>query len=199
MNDLTDIKRRREYQLISDWYGTRTAERSGVPLINHIDEGLLLLNLLGASIIAQSAFCLHPLIQHDNDFLLTAERLARECSVEGGVDAYALTLAMEYRSVANAFLSDKITPDDLLPGVSVDDVAGRIRLSPALAVNGMLVADKIQNRKDFLRYHKGTHPRSRELDLYFRAWLVKLGVSELYFEGACDWLDRHSPNVLSAS
>jgi len=42
----------------------------------------------------------------------------------------------------------------------------------------MLVADKVQNRKDFLAYHKGTHARSDELDYYFKLWLRRLDISE---------------------
>ena len=34
----------------------------------------------------------------------------------------------------------------------------------------MLIADKVQNYKDFLLYHKNTHERSDELDEYFNSW-----------------------------
>jgi hypothetical protein len=57
-----------------------------------------------------------------------------------------------------------------------------IPLSPLAAVNTMLVADKIQNRKDFLAQHRANHPRAAELDRYFRLWLERLGVSEETFE-----------------
>ena len=43
-------------------------------------------------------------------------------------------------------------------------------------VRDMLIADKIQNYKDFLFYHKGTHPRSRELEEYFKNWFGILGI-----------------------
>jgi hypothetical protein len=42
----------------------------------------------------------------------------------------------------------------------------------------MLIADKIQNRKDFELYHEGTHERSLELKCYFIDWLWRLGVRE---------------------
>ena len=45
-------------------------------------------------------------------------------------------------------------------------------------VNTMLIADKIQNRKDFELYHEKTHERSIELKEYFSNWLERLGVTE---------------------
>ena len=45
----------------------------------------------------------------------------------------------------------------------------------------MLIADKIQNRKDFQLYHLGTHTRSEQLDQYFKNWLEKLEVSEDFY------------------
>ena len=42
----------------------------------------------------------------------------------------------------------------------------------------MLIADKVQNRKDFLKYHYGTHKKSVELDIYFKNWLRALNVTE---------------------
>jgi hypothetical protein len=42
----------------------------------------------------------------------------------------------------------------------------------------MLIADKIQNRKDFELYHKDIHERSDELKQYFFNWLWRLGVWE---------------------
>lgn len=41
----------------------------------------------------------------------------------------------------------------------------------------MLIADKVQNYKDFEIYHKSTHPRSKELDQYFKNWLQKLNIN----------------------
>jgi hypothetical protein len=58
-------------------------------------------------------------------------------------------------------------------------------LSPLEEVNKMLVADKIQNRKDFEIYHKENHPRAVELDKYFKNWLLKLSVTEEKYQSYC--------------
>ena len=74
---------------------------------------------------------------------------------------------MEYRNIANAHLSHRKI-------FYLDE----IKLSPLKIVNDMLIADKIQNRKDFEIYHKNRHKRSEELDCYFRDWLRRLSISE---------------------
>jgi hypothetical protein len=43
--------------------------------------------------------------------------------------------------------------------------------------HGADVADKVQNYKDFMRYHAETHPRRYELQGYFVAWLHRLNIS----------------------
>ena len=45
----------------------------------------------------------------------------------------------------------------------------------------MLKADKIQNYKDFRKYHLGTHEKSAELEQYFEEWLAALNVSKERF------------------
>lgn len=152
----------REYRAIAAWYGDRTARRSGVRLIAHIDEGLAILAHLGAGSQAMRAFCLHPLVQSDAELAVHGPRLA-----ELSEDVVVVGLAFEYRNIANATLSTRaITRADEIP------------LSPLADVNAMLMADKVQNRKDFLAYHRGTHPRSDALDRYFTLWLERLGIGE---------------------
>ncbi|MBL9017802.1 MAG: hypothetical protein JNL83_26685 [Myxococcales bacterium] len=149
-----------EYQAIARHYGERTARRSGVPLIRHIDHGLAILRAIGATGRAMRAFCLHPLVQADADLAA--------CDLSAlTTDVHVMALALEYRSVANAALSTRALAS-----------AADIRLSPLAEVNDMLIADKVQNRADFLLHHAGTHPRSAELDRYFRLWLERLGVDE---------------------
>lgn len=151
-----------EYDLISQYYGDKKAERSGVYYMNHIDEGLAILEHIGASGVAKRAYCLHPMFQMDNDLLGTY-------SVGGTmsqIDAKVFIATMEYRSVANEYLSARTIQ-------SIDE----IRLSPLKDVNDMLIADKVQNCKDFELYHIKTHPKSKELENYFDNWFDRLGVN----------------------
>ncbi len=152
----------REYRAIASWYGERVARRSGVRLIAHIDEGLAILEALGASSSAMRAFCLYPLVQADAELAVHGKRLA-----EISDDVVVVMLAFEYRNIANATLSTRAI-----------ERAAEIPLSPIDDVNAMLVADKVQNRKDFIAHHRGTHPRSEALDRYFALWLERLGISE---------------------
>jgi len=46
----------------------------------------------------------------------------------------------------------------------------------------MLIGDKVQNYKDFLIYHHGSHERSDDLDKYFNNWLKKLDISQSTFK-----------------
>mgnify|MGYP000861495866 CR=1 FL=1 len=153
----------KEYKIISDFYGDGIAKRSGVRLMNHIDEGLYILEKIGASEEAKKAYCLHPIVQDDNS-------LKENSNLLKGVDYRVIINSIEYRSVANEYLSYREIK-------SLDEV----RLSPLKDVNDMLIADKIQNRKDFELYHLGTHYRSKQLDKYFKNWLEVLGVSEDFY------------------
>ncbi len=131
-------------------------------LIAHIDEGLAILERLGASSLAMRAFCLHPLVQGDAELATHGDQLAALST-----DVTVVALAFEYRNIANATLSTRSIA-----------TAADIPLSPLAEVNAMLVADKVQNRKDFIACHRGTHPRSDALDRYFALWLERLGISE---------------------
>jgi hypothetical protein len=163
------------YQKIKRFYGDRRAERSQVLLIDHIDQGIEILRRYGSDEVVMEAYAVHPLFQANPDL----ERNFFECD-----DLHPLVVlyAMEYRNIANGFLSPKIVKEQV-GGTSGNprwDIypAHMIKLSPLKAVNEMLVADKVQNRKDFLRYHKDTHANSLELDFYFKYWLNTLGISE---------------------
>lgn len=156
---------------IEDFYGTRCAKRSGVPLMNHINEGTKLLEHLGASVECIRAYRIHPIYQ---DAL--GERFIELLQEEGPVIAFVVG----YTQTANASLSDIVFRDysrDWHPLA----LKRPIVLSDIPEVNLMLVADKCQNYKDFIKYHYGTHVRSDELDFYFSEWLKALGVSDAQF------------------
>lgn len=167
------IKDTTEYKLIVRHYGEQVAKRSGVPLMNHIHEGLVVLDRISATDDAKRAFCLHPLLQADED-------LKENGYMASFVEPHVLMLTMEYRNIANAFLSDKIP----------EFRYRNIKLSPLYEVNDMLIADKVQNRKDFITYHKGTHARSGELDIYFEKWMVALDISEEMYNSLCKAIDE---------
>mmetsp|Transcript_18220 Transcript_18220/g.25512 ORF Transcript_18220/g.25512 Transcript_18220/m.25512 type:complete len:297 (-) Transcript_18220:28-918(-) len=163
-----------EYDWIEKFYGDKKARRSGVHLMNHIDEGLYILNVFKANDLTKRAYAIHPMLQDDSElsaFWKDEEKM-------NAIDKRVLTLALEYRNIANAYLSYKPSTTE-------------IKLSPLPEVNMMLIADKVQNRKDFELYHKGTHPRSDRLAEYFSQWLTALGVSEeKYQEVKSDILHR---------
>jgi hypothetical protein len=152
----------REYRAIERHVGGRCADRSGVLYMNHIDEGLAVLRDLGATDRAKRAWCVHPMLQLDADLPGSYADLAALSD-----DAAVLVLAMEYRNVANAYLSRREV-------ASVDDIA----MSPLAEVGDMLRADKVQNYKDFLIHHRDTHPRAAALHRYFRQWLRRLAVDD---------------------
>ena len=139
------------YQLIKSYYGDKTAKRSGVPLMNHIDEGIEILKSINADDVTIDAYCLHPILQSDEAFNSNYEMDF------SGIPTSSLILAVEYRRVANSYLSkDKI---ESFVGFTND------------RIKQMLYADKVQNEKDFKLYHEGTHERSGELRQYFDNWL----------------------------
>lgn len=141
----------------------RVAERSGIPLLNHIVEGLAILHaredkIGGLTAMVWDAWCIHPIVQDGKEFE-ALEVLAMP----------AYELACEYRDKANAYLcrpeNDQITMIELAQRM------GSMSRGCAL----LLLADKLQNRFDFERFHKGKHERSAELEAYFEMWLSYLG------------------------
>lgn len=151
------------YNIISQYYESKKANRSNVYLMNHIDEGYAIMKRLGCSQSAIDAYCLHPIFQANEDlFNLYYKDLFNLYNI----NPLVLILVMEYRNIAGAYLSHRKIN-------SIED----IELSPIYDVNNMLIADKIQNYKDFEIYHKDTHIRSKELETYFHNWLQRLDIS----------------------
>lgn len=162
-------------QLIVSYYGNKRAKRSGVRYITHIYEGLAILEAISASRTAKDAFCLHPILQ-DDDKLEANIRLMRH------VGHRALITAMEYRNVANRGLNC----------FQIDN-PDWIYLGPLADVHDMLIADKVQNYKDFKKYHLGTHPKSKELDRYFRNWLRALQVTDARYDELAEIAEGGQP------
>lgn len=135
--------------------------------MNHIYEGIDILHLMGNRIrTVAEAFAIHPLVQGD------AELAQYFCILEDGEDNIhrsSLIYALEYRNIANQYLSHR----------DISRISD-IKLSPIMEVNEMLIADKVQNYKDFLIYHYGTHPRSEELNQYFNNWLTRLDAHDIF-------------------
>jgi hypothetical protein len=174
-----------EYNAIKEFYGDRTAKRSGVPLINHIHEGVRVMELFCASEAAIRAYMLHPLFQNNDELETVGVNFANRNSE---ADPFVVMLAMEYRARANDWLANKVYQLEFGGlGFKGKPSAGAIR-----EVKHMLIADKIQNRKDFELYHKSTHERSKELDMYFKIWLGTLGVNEERYQAIKEILQAHS-------
>lgn len=183
------VKYTPEYKAIKAFYSDRCAERSGVPLIRHIDEGLDILEMFGATRDAMRSWCIHPLLQH-NDALWDIS----ENDILFSFSPRVVLLAMEYRARANDWLSEKVQKvgatnryGKLTSALSLD---GLPSFGVLLEVRDMLVADKIQNYKDFLEYHYGTHNRSEELNRYFLEWLGVLKIDEQEFSWICKELRK---------
>lgn len=156
----------RHYQLIKSHYGNKIANRSKVPYINHIDEGLIILHYIDATDDAKAAFCMHPIFQIPPSLKEIDRKYLEQ------VDKYVLMLAMEYRNKANAYVCRPRTD-----GYGVEDLP--VMVLPD--VTAMLIADKVQNYKDFILYHSLSHPRKHELNRYFNMWLYQLGIDITYF------------------
>jgi hypothetical protein len=161
-----------EFEIISAFYGEKMAQRSQAPLINHIKEGLLIMQHEQFSELAQRAYCLHPIFQADD-----ALKTHFSTFDFGQVSPQVIVLTLEYRNIANQYLSYKSITE-----------AGEIALSPLPEVNQMLFADKIQNCKDFERYHQQTHPRSAQLTQYFANWFKRLGITQEKYAYYCELL-----------
>ena len=144
--------------------------------MQHINEGLLVLNAIHATLPARQAYCLHAIVQGDNELSTAFEPTS--VLYHYPISLYAVALAIEYRWVANSYLSQRTIQ-------SLDE----IQLSPLAEVQQMLVADKVQNRKDFERYHRDSHPRAQALDTYFRNWLAILGITESRYQELVHHID----------
>lgn len=156
------------YKTIKNLYKGKYAKRSGLPYINHIDEGIKILEHFNAPRNAVNGFILHPIFQGDVDLKYIINSKEELEQLLDRMNPYLIMCVMEYRNKANAYLSK-------------DYETGNPSLSPIEEVNWMLLADKIQNYKDFLKHqtYEGNNPTMTEdkwnkLDGYFQEWLAFL-------------------------
>ena len=171
-----------EYDMIRDFYEGKVAGRSGLPYMNHINEGLFLLAQRNVFLIAKKAWCLHPLIQGHSEFEINHPTFF-EWGMRGGEHAAAAMIALEYRNVANQY-------------TSLDELKHYkdVYLSPVMSVNAMLSADKVQNYKDAIDHVIPREPSSSErLHNYFQSWLDALGISQRSFDLQCEALRNNFP------
>ena len=161
MNELTKC-----FNLIKGHYKNNTTERSGIFLMNHITEGLKVLDYLKADITTKAAFCLHPLMQSDLDFYKYITNLKKYRNISQKTQA----LTLEYRRAANSYLCTPYTDN-----YDFNDIDNNVKIVLE-ETKLMLIADKVQNYKDFLLYHYGIHERSNQLNQYFINWLSYLGI-----------------------
>lgn len=163
MHKIEQWKQTKSYEAIQNHYGDRTAKRSGVRLMNHIDEGLEILREIEADDTTALGFCLHPLVQDPKQEKETRRgRLLHHCEWP------AVRAAYMYREKANDYLCRPKTDN-----WSLDYISRRLKPMNFI-VRDMLIADKIQNRKDFFIHHYGRHERSDQLARYFNNWLTFL-------------------------
>lgn len=153
------MRNSKEYKSIVEFYGQRTATRSGVELINHIHEGLMILDVINASEQAKDAYCLHPMVQNYEDVDVSWSSV--------------LLLAEEYRNRANSYLCRPET-DNISTLDDISKLVGKMSKD----CRDMLYADKVQNRKDFMLYHLN-HARANQLQKYFDLWIDYLNSSKV--------------------
>lgn len=172
-----------EFAAIEAFYNGRRAKRSGVLYMNHILEGLTVMKWFRERArndqffdTAARAYCLHPMFQEDAELKGSAFHFVHKYEFSAAV----MMLVMEYRSVANEYLSAR----DI-------ERFNEIRLSPITEVNLMLIADKVQNYKDFIQHHIMTHPNKERLDRYFGLWLQRLDVSSQDFTQVIETISHY--------
>jgi hypothetical protein len=158
----------RPYAMAAEQWGEKVSSQ-GVPYMRHIDDGIRIIDMLREeNHIAKQvddAFILHGLFQ---SYIDVGNAYSRKYYDK--VEPQVLMLVMEYRNIANQWLSPHGFNPTEKPKI------------PLFETRVMLVADKIQNYSNFLKNYKLIHPHHQRLDAYFRAWHEHLGVRWENFE-----------------
>lgn len=180
-----NLLRNPHFKAIQELYGDQCALRSGVPYLNHIVEGVAILHHIGAHTHTHAqraidAYCIHPLVQNDAALMdaldgadhPTADNLCPRpwLIAKHAIPLTSLLVAMEYRRVANSYLPS---------GSEI-----HLQQTPVADVRMMLIADKVQNRKDFQR-HNATLAHADRLHIYFLTWMAVLGINQFRYEELC--------------
>lgn len=161
--------------VIEDYYKDKKAKRTQVPYINHIYEGLNVLNNINADIISQIVYILHPIFQTESKeevFRILVNNFWGMEKLDDEEFSEIIKYGFLYKKYANSYLSKD------------HKILSKLDYDPNMPkyIKEALIADKVQNYKDFLIYHKGTHPNSDLLDDYFKTWLICLGISQQDFD-----------------
>ena len=166
------------YNVIKKFYKGKETSK-GIPYINHIDEGVGHLENLHVSDVVINAFILHPFVQCVNlkgtykDCLLTEKELEKHINIFEIEPEIAFELLL-YRKYVNSYLCREAT-DNYNINDAFEDVKGLTKYPNTVK---MLIADKLQNFKDFLLYRQD-HPRKEHLNNYFTIWLnILANISE---------------------
>lgn len=166
--EYTVFKPLKSYEIISSYYEGKRAKRTGLPYINHINEGCQLID--SDLVLAREAFMLHPIFQDGNQNNVDLS----------GINKGVIKLAEKYAKLANSYL-----PKDYE--------------SPAPKVNNevlreMLLADKIQNYKDYKRYkHVFDEEKQNQLEIYFNNWFKTLNISLVGRNNLIEQISREIP------
>jgi len=179
---MQNIENYEEYKLAERILTPLQARRAGVSYFTHVKQGLAIMDayvqhedypaIAYDPIIEKLAFCLHPLIQKVEDFKDNYYEL-KVCN------PLCVALAVEYRWTANLGLRPILEAN-----------GSSISLSEFNAVNLMLIADKVQNYYEFLKYARPQLIKEdKRIDLYFRHWLSRLDIDDKKYEYLTKGLD----------
>jgi len=161
------------YNLIYEYFKNKKTSK-GVPYMNHIDEGIKILEEIKADKCTIEAYILHPFIQcvnlkgADGKVILSEEEMKEYLDIYS-IDPIVTSNLFLYRKFANAYLCRPET--DNLSLMDIRNCLYGLEMYPDII--DMLIADKLQNFKDFMKYRQD-HPRYDQLFRYFNMWLYIL-------------------------
>jgi hypothetical protein len=172
------------YKLIQQKYQGKIAKRSGLGYMSHIQEGIFIIQLLyGDDQNLVEAYCLHPIFQNDR---LLSQLLVENSSELSLILPQTIVFCMEYRNIANSYtIKNKIKNPE------------SIKIGSLEMIHKMLVADKIQNKKDFMKYMYLKHERPSYVKAsehglqYFDSWLDRLSVSKKTYTDITEKVEQH--------